>query len=119
LDHFIKLNKDANPYLLFFVLKKNSQITITKLNKLTTDQNYKQLSTKTFFDDNNYMSIENNFVSDENNYMSIENNFVNDENNYMSIESNKLDRKIEEKDKNEKSIRNFRVKRYLFEFKSL
>ena len=68
-EHFMQNNREADAYILFYNLKKNSQIIITKLNKV----NNKEMSVNKMDNDISMQSIK----SSNSNYMSFE--IINDE----------------------------------------
>ena len=63
-EQFMQNNREADAYILFYNLKKNSQIIITKLNKV----NNKEMSVNKMDNDISMQSIK----SSNSNYMSFE-----------------------------------------------
>jgi hypothetical protein len=63
-EHFMQNNREADAYILFYNLKKNSQIIITKLNKVKN----KEMTVNKMDNDISMQSIK----SSNSNYMSFE-----------------------------------------------
>jgi hypothetical protein len=63
-EHFMQNNREADAYILFYNLKKNSQIIITKLNKVKN----KEMTVNKLDNDISMQSIK----SSNSNYMSFE-----------------------------------------------